>query len=53
MYTLDGLRINTRMNVLDTEGEPVKGLYAAGDCSGSSLIIIRVCRRRDWQNSDI
>lgn len=22
------------MNVLDTEGEPIEGLYAAGDCSG-------------------
>ena len=34
LCTLDGLRINTRMNVLDTEGEPIEGLYAAGDCSG-------------------
>lgn len=34
LCTLDGLRINTSMNVLDTEGEPIEGLYAAGDCSG-------------------
>lgn len=34
LCTLDGLRINTNMNVLDTEGEPIEGLYAAGDCSG-------------------
>ena len=33
--TLDGLRINERMEVLDTLGEPISGLYAAGDCSGS------------------
>ena len=33
--TLDGLRINERMEVLDTSGEPIIGLYAAGDCSGS------------------
>ena len=33
--TLDGLRINERMEVLDTAGEPISGLYAAGDCSGS------------------
>ena len=32
--TLDGLRINTKMQVLDTEGNPIEGLYSAGDCSG-------------------
>lgn len=35
LCTLDGLRINARMQVLDTEGKPIEGLYAAGDCSGS------------------
>lgn len=34
LCTLDGLRINTKMQVLDTEGKPIEGLYAAGDCSG-------------------
>ena len=35
LCTLDGLRINTRMEVLDRMGNPIEGLYAAGDCSGS------------------
>ena len=35
LCTLDGLRINEKMQVLDQEGEPIEGLYAAGDCSGS------------------
>lgn len=35
LCTLDGLRINDRMEVLDTNGDPIDGLYAAGDCSGS------------------
>ena len=35
LCTLDGLRINVKMEVLDKEGEPISGLYAAGDCSGS------------------
>lgn len=35
LCTLDGLRINEKMQVLDKEGEPIDGLYAAGDCSGS------------------
>ncbi len=34
LCTLDGLRINTDMQVLDTDGNPIEGLYAAGDCSG-------------------
>lgn len=34
LCTLDGLRINTKMQVLNTEGEPIEGLFAAGDCSG-------------------
>lgn len=32
--TLDGLRINTNMQVLDSEGKVIDGLFAAGDCSG-------------------
>jgi hypothetical protein len=34
LCTLDGLRINTKMEVLDKEGNAIQGLYAAGDCSG-------------------
>lgn len=34
LCTLDGLRINTKMQVLDTNSNPIEGLYAAGDCSG-------------------
>lgn len=34
LCTLDGLRINTKMQVLDTSSNPIEGLYAAGDCSG-------------------
>jgi succinate dehydrogenase/fumarate reductase flavoprotein subunit len=32
--TLDGVRIDTGMRVLDEAGKPIEGLYAAGDCSG-------------------
>jgi succinate dehydrogenase/fumarate reductase flavoprotein subunit len=32
--TLDGARINTDMQVLDVNGLPIEGLYAAGDCTG-------------------
>lgn len=35
LSTGDGLRINADMQVLNTEGEPMEGLYATGDCSGS------------------
>ena len=35
LCTLDGLRINTKMQVLDTEGQPIEGLYAIGNVSGS------------------
>jgi fumarate reductase flavoprotein subunit len=35
LSTGDGLRINTDMQVLNGDAEPIKGLYAAGDCSGS------------------
>ena len=34
LCTLDGRRINTKMQVLDKNGEVIDGLYAAGDCSG-------------------
>lgn len=34
LVTLDGLKINTDMQVLDTEGTPIPGLYAAGNASG-------------------
>ena len=35
LTTLDGLKINADMQVLDQSLEPIPGLYAAGDCSGS------------------
>ena len=35
MVILSGLKINTRLQVLDTEGNPIDGLYAAGNTSGS------------------
>lgn len=35
LTTIDGLTINEEMQVLNTSGEVIKGLYAAGDCSGS------------------
>jgi len=34
LVTMDGLRINTDLQVLDTEGKPIPGLYAAGNASG-------------------
>ncbi|MCJ7841754.1 FAD-dependent oxidoreductase [Lederbergia sp. NSJ-179] len=34
LCTLDGLRINTNMQVLDKESNPIEGLYAAGNDSG-------------------
>lgn len=34
LCSLDGLRINTKMQVLNKDGEAIEGLYAAGDCSG-------------------
>jgi tricarballylate dehydrogenase len=33
-FTFGGLRINTRGQVLDTEGNPMPGLYAAGELVG-------------------
>lgn len=35
LATGDGLRINPDMQVLNTGGNVIDGLYAAGDCSGS------------------
>lgn len=35
LTTLDGLKINANMQVLDQKLESIPGLYAAGDCSGS------------------
>jgi fumarate reductase flavoprotein subunit len=35
MVTLSGLKINTRLQVLDKERKPIPGLYAAGNVSGS------------------
>ena len=34
LSTGDGLRINTDMQVYNTDGDVIPGLYAAGDCSG-------------------
>lgn len=34
LCTLDGLRINTNLQVLDTELNPIEGLYAVGNDSG-------------------
>lgn len=35
LTTIDGIRINHDCQALDTQGSPIEGLYAAGDCSGS------------------
>jgi len=35
MVILSGLKINTSLQVLDTQGNPVPGLFAAGNTSGS------------------
>lgn len=35
LTTVDGIRINADMQALDEENQPIEGLYAAGDCSGS------------------
>lgn len=35
MATLGGLKINSKMQVLDTEKNVIPGLYAAGNVSGS------------------
>jgi len=33
-YTMGGIRIDDHARVLDTSGEPIAGLYAAGCCTG-------------------
>lgn len=35
LCTIDGLQIDKDMRVLTAENEPIPGLYAAGNCSGS------------------
>ena len=52
LTTVDGLRINENMQVLDMEDQVIPGLYAAGDCSGSlfannypELIVANACGR--------
>jgi hypothetical protein len=39
LCTLDGLRINTKMQVLDEEHNPIEGLYAAGNDSGGFFAV--------------
>jgi len=34
VMTLGGVSVNTDCQVLDTEGQPIPGLYAAGECVG-------------------
>ena len=34
LATLDGVRINTNMHPVRTDGSEIEGLYMAGDCSG-------------------
>ncbi len=34
LTTMDGLRINTNTQVVDTQGNAIEGLYAAGDVAG-------------------
>ncbi len=36
-YTMGGLRINTGAEVLDAEGNPIPGLYAAGENAGGKM----------------
>ncbi|NTW29308.1 MAG: FAD-dependent oxidoreductase [Coriobacteriia bacterium] len=35
LVTLGGLQINHNLNVIDKDGNPIPGLWAAGNCSGS------------------
>jgi succinate dehydrogenase/fumarate reductase flavoprotein subunit len=39
LATFDGLLINTHMQVLDQDNEPIEGLYAIGDCSGGFFCV--------------
>ena len=34
LATLDGLKINSKMQVINKQGDVIPGLYAAGNCSG-------------------
>ena len=34
LCTMDGIQINTEMNAIDTEGNPIPGLYVVGSDSG-------------------
>jgi len=38
LVTLDGLRVNTSLEVLDTQGKAISGLYAAGNASGDFFV---------------
>ena len=38
LCTLDGIQINTDMNAIDTEGNPIPGLYVVGNDSGRYFI---------------
>ena len=35
LTTIDGIRIDEHCRALDADANPIKGLYCAGDCSGS------------------
>lgn len=35
LCTMDGIQIDTKMNAIDTEGNPIPGLYVVGNDSGS------------------
>ena len=39
LATYDGLLINTHMQVLNQDNEPIEGLYAIGDCSGGFFCV--------------
>ena len=39
LATFDGLLINTHMQVLDQDSNPIEGLYAIGDCSGGFFCV--------------
>ncbi len=39
LATFDGLLINTHMQVLDQDNNPIEGLYAIGDCSGGFFCV--------------
>lgn len=52
LTTLQGLRIDENMRVLDEESHPIDGLFAVGDCSGSmfantypELLVASACGR--------